>query len=288
MYSSKRMEGLIDISDKEFEAISTLVYEKFGIHLTEKKRVLVRGRLNKLLKEMGYRNFQSYYNWVVKDTGGAGLLELVDKISTNHSYFFRENDHFVFLEKRVLPELKYHLEQQGSRDLRFWSAGCATGEEAYTLAIMLAEFFGPDFFRDGPPILATDISQTALEKAVLGAYGPERIEQVPRALLHKYFVPNEAGGYSVKEVLKKMVVFKRLNFKRPNFPFKGKFHCIFCRNVMIYFDPPTKKDLVDKFARFLPTGGYLFIGHSESLGRDSSDFKYVQPALYVKKEEHGS
>ena len=277
------MEGLIDISDSEFKQISELVYEKFGIHLTEKKRVLVRGRLNKLLRQMGYNNFETYYNSIMNDPSGAGLLELVDKISTNHTYFFREKDHFDFLEKRVLPAIAQQLESEGSKDLRLWCAGCATGEEAYTLAIVLAEFFGPHYFNDGPPILATDISRTALEKAMLGAYGKERIDQIPRGLLHKYFVLNEAGGYSVKDVLKNMVLFKRLNFKRESFPFRKQFHTIFCRNVMIYFDQPTKETLVQKFGGVLNDSGYLFIGHSETLGRENLDFQYIQPAVYIKK-----
>lgn len=277
------MEGLIDITDDEFKHISELVYEKFGIHLTEKKRVLVRGRLNKLLRQMGYSNFDTYYNAILHDPSGAGLLELVDKISTNHTYFYREKDHFDFLEKRVLPDIAGQLDADHSKDLRVWCAGCATGEEAYTLAIVLAEFFGPHFFTDGPPILATDISRTALEKAMLGAYGKERIDQIPKGLLHKYFMPNEMGGYSVKDALKKMVLFKRLNFKREAFPFKKKFHTVFCRNVMIYFDQPTKETLVHKFGGVLAEGGYLFIGHSETLGRDNVNFQYVQPAVYVKK-----
>ncbi len=277
------MEGLIDITDDEFKHISQLVYEKFGIHLTEKKRVLVRGRLNKLLRQMGYKNFEEYYNAILEDPSGAGLLELVDRISTNHTYFYREKDHFDFLEKRVLPDIARQLDEQGSKDLRLWCAGCATGEEAYTLAIVLAEFFGPQYFSDGPPILATDISRTALEKAMLGAYGKERLDQIPKGLLHKYFVLNDMGGYSVKDVLKKLVLFKRLNFKRETFPFRKKFHTVFCRNVMIYFDQPTKETLVNKFGGVLNEGGYLFIGHSETLGRDNMNFQYVQPAVYVKK-----
>ncbi len=277
------MEGLIDITDDEFKHISQLVYEKFGIHLTEKKRVLVRGRLNKLLRQMGYKNFEEYYNAILEDPSGAGLLELVDRISTNHTYFYREKDHFDFLEKRVLPDIARQLDEQRSKDLRLWCAGCATGEEAYTLAIVLAEFFGPHYFSEGPPILATDISRTALEKAMLGAYGKERIDQIPKGLLHKYFVPNDMGGYTVKDVLKKLVLFKRLNFKRETFPFRKKFHTVFCRNVMIYFDQPTKEALVNKFGGVLNEGGYLFIGHSETLGRDNVNFQYVQPAVYVKK-----
>ncbi len=278
------MEGLIDITDREFESIAGLVYEKFGINLTEKKRVLVRGRLNKLLRELGYQDFESYHNWVVHDTTGAGLLELIDRISTNHTYFFRESDHFVFLETSVLPDIAAQLKSTKSHDYRLWCAGCATGEEAYTLAIMLAEYFGRDFFTEGPPILATDISSTALQKAMLGVYGKERLEQVAKPLLMKYFTVNEAGGYTVKDELKKMIIFKRLNFKREVFPFKRKFHTIFCRNVMIYFDTPTKNELVHKFANSLVDGGYLFIGHSETLGRENPSFRYVKPALYVKKE----
>ncbi len=277
------MEGLIDIKDEEFQHISELVYQRFGINLTEKKRVLVRGRLNKLLHQLGYKDFDSYYQDITNDKSGKGLLELVDKISTNHTFFFRENEHFDLLKNRALPEISSILEKERNRDVRIWCAGCATGEEAYTLAIVLAEFFGAEYFKNSPPILATDISLTALEKAMLGVYGADRLTQLPRTMLQKYFVPNSAGGYTVKDFLKKLVVYKRLNFKRENFPFKNKFHTIFCRNVMIYFDQPTKEDLVAKFARHLIDGGYFFIGHSESLGRSNANFQYVQPAAYMKK-----
>ena len=277
------MEGLIDIKEEEFRHISQLVYQRFGINLTEKKKVLVRGRLNKLLHQLGYTDFQSYYEDITKDPSGYGLLQLVDRISTNHTFFFRENDHFDFLKNRVLPGIERMLEDQKNRDIRVWCAGCATGEEAYTLAIVLAEYFGPDFFTLGPPILATDISTTALEKAMLGMYGAERLTQLPKTMLQKYFIPNEAGGFTVKDSLRKLVVYKRLNFKRDSFPFKGKFHTIFCRNVMIYFDQPTKEELVSKFSRYLVDGGHFFIGHSESLGRTNANFQYVQPAVYMKK-----
>jgi chemotaxis protein methyltransferase CheR len=277
------MEGLIDIKEEEFRQISQLVYQRFGINLTEKKKVLVRGRLNKLLHQSNYHDFESYYNAIINDSSGKKLLELVDKISTNHTFFFRENEHFDFLKTKVLPKVSETLGGKKSHDLRLWCAGCATGEEAYTLAIVLSEYFGGGFFTDGPPILATDISLTALEKAALGAYAPERIETLPKAMLQKYFVPNSAGGFTVKDSLKNLIVYKRLNFMRESFPFKKRFHTIFCRNVMIYFDQPTKEDLVAKFARHLDEDGYFFIGHSESLGRNNPSFQYVQPAVYQKK-----
>ncbi|MFW6343536.1 MAG: CheR family methyltransferase [Sediminispirochaetaceae bacterium] len=277
------MDGLIDINDEEFQHNSQLVYQRFGINLTEKKRVLVRGRLNKLLQQLGYKDFDSYYNYISRDKSGKGLLELVDKISTNHTFFFREKEHFEVLKNHALPHAAELLKRESSRDVRVWCAGCATGEEAYTLAIVLAEYFGVDFFKNGPPILATDISLTALEKAMLGMYGADRLSEVPKTLLQKYFVVNDAGGYTVKDSIKRMIVYKRLNFKRETFPFRNKFHTIFCRNVMIYFDQPTKEELVAKFARHLVDGGYFFIGHSESLGRSNADFQYVQPAVYRKK-----
>lgn len=277
------MSGLIDITDAEFESISKLVYEKFGINLTEKKRMLVRGRLHKRLLQMGHNNFQSYYDWIVQDTTGIGLLELVDKISTNHTMFFRESDHFLFLEKLVIPEIAGYLKEKGSRDIRVWSAGCASGEEAYTIAMVLAECLGQRYFTAGPPVLATDISQSALDTAVAGIYPKDRIEIVSKPLLQKYFSLDKDGKYQVKENLKKLVVFKRLNLMRERFPFRGRFHFIFCRNVMIYFDEATKNTLITKFAHVLQDNGYLFIGHSETLGRDHPQFQYVKPAIYQKQ-----
>lgn len=277
------MSGLIDITDAEFESISKLVYEKFGINLTEKKRMLVRGRLHKRLLQMGHENFQSYHGWIVQDTTGMGLLELMDKISTNHTMFFRESDHFLFLEKVVIPEIVGYLKEKGSRDIRVWSAGCASGEEAYTIAMVLAESLGQHYFTAGPPVLATDISQSALDTAVAGIYPKDRIEIVSRPLLHKYFTLNKDGKYQVKDNLKKLVVFKRLNLMRERFPFRGRFHFIFCRNVMIYFDEAVKKTLITKFAHVIQEKGYLFIGHSETLGRDHPQFQYVKPAIYQKQ-----
>lgn len=275
--------SLIDITDAEFNAISVLVRENFGINLTEKKRMLVKGRLNKRLHQMGHKNFQSYYDWIIQDTTGMGLLELVDKISTNHTMFFREAHHFLFLEQEVIPGIADKLKRTRSRDVRVWCAGCSSGEEAYTIAMVLAESLGPDFFTAGSPILATDISSTALETAIAGIYPADRIEIVSKPLLQKYFETTDDGQYAVKDTLKKLVTFRRLNLMREHYPFKGRFDFIFCRNVMIYFDKTTKDRLVMKMGRVLREGGYLFIGHSETLGRKNTEFTYVQPAVYIKQ-----
>jgi chemotaxis protein methyltransferase CheR len=274
--------GIIQIDDKEFHLISALVYEKFGIHLTDKKKALVRGRLNKLIRGLGYTSFQQYYDSILDDKTGRSLLDLVDKISTNHSYFFRENEHFDFLETVVLPKVEEKLKSENSSDLRIWCAGCAAGEEPYTLAMVLLEHFGASFFYGNPGVLATDISLSALSQAAEGVYTPDRVQAVPHYYKSKYFTQTADGMFKIKNDLKKMILFKRLNLMRPEFPFKGKFHVIFCRNVMIYFDGPTKTDLVAKFHNFLVDDGHLFVGHSESLGRGSGIFQYIQPAVYSK------
>jgi chemotaxis protein methyltransferase CheR len=274
-------EGIVQISDREFRHISALVYEKFGINLTDKKKALVRGRLNKLIRGLGYKTFQEYYDSVVQDTTGRSLLELVDKISTNHSYFFRENEHFDYLETGILPRIAPQLKEK-NEDFRIWCAGCAAGEEAYTLAMVLLEYFGAAYFRGKPGILATDISLSALNQAAEGVYSIDRVQAVPHYYKNKYMKQIAPDRYKVSEELKKLILFKRLNLMRPDYPFKGKFHVIFCRNVMIYFDNQTKLDLVAKLHRYIYDGGYLFIGHSESLGRGSGLFQYVQPAVYKK------
>jgi chemotaxis protein methyltransferase CheR len=280
------MEGLIDISEREFQDLAKLVYRVVGIHLTDKKKMLVRGRLNKVIRKLGYTSFDQYYHALENDTTGTAISELIDRISTNHTYFFREEDHFHFLKDEALPWITEKLEGSGGRDVRIWCAGCASGEEAYTLAIVLAESLGMDFFTGGPPILATDISNTALNAALVGSYPAERLKEVSKPLLSKYFTAIGSGRYQVKDTLKKLVLFKRFNFQNPRFPFKKQFHLIFCRNVMIYFDVPTKDTLIAKFEAHLLPGGYFFIGHSETLGRNHPVFRYIKPALYRKGDSN--
>jgi chemotaxis protein methyltransferase CheR len=282
------MDGLIDISEREFRLLADLVYRTVGIHLTDKKKMLVRGRLNKVIRRLGYSSFEEYHQALEADTTGTAISELIDRISTNHTYFFRENDHFLFFRETVTPWLSSLMEQQSMRDIRIWCAGCASGEEAYTIAIELAEAFGVDFFSGNAPILATDVSTTALNAALVGSYPMERLKDVPDNLLKKYFTPLSESRYQVKDSLKKLVLFKRLNFSNDQFPFKRRFHVIFCRNVMIYFDNPTKERLVARFERYLEPEGYFFIGHSETLGRNHPSFRYIKPATYRKGGSHGA
>jgi chemotaxis protein methyltransferase CheR len=271
------LEGqtLIDITEAEFQDLARLVYEQFGIHLTDKKKALAKGRLNHVLKARGLATFRQYLDLVKQDATGLALVELIDRISTNHTFFFREADHFAFLQDVALPQLG-----ESDGEVRVWCAGCATGEEAYTLAMLCHDWAERRAFRRNFKILATDISVTALESAVKGEYSDERVRLVPHQLKQKYFSKLGPDRWAVVPEVRKMVLFKRLNFMTPSFPFRNQFHVIFCRNVMIYFDKPTKDDLVQRLTQQLLPGHYLFIGHSETLGRETFDLEYVKPSVY--------
>ncbi len=271
-----------DLTDEEFRLISRLVYEKCGINLGEQKRFLVVERLQKVLRQGGFSSFKEYYYYVVQDTTGQALLTLMDRISTNHTFFFREKDHFDLLTAEILPNI-WQKVPETRQNLRLWSAGCSSGEEAYSLAITISEYMGPKTVSlDHLGILATDISMTALAKASRGVYSAAEIAQIAPDLKRRYFVRSEDGEWAINQALKKIILFRRLNLMREAYPFKGKFHIIFCRNVMIYFDEPTRKALLERFYSYLEPEGYLFLGHSESLGRSSSLFRYIKPAIYQK------
>ena len=276
------MDDLLELKDKEFVQFSQLIYNNFGIYLSEKKKSLVRGRLNKLLKGAGYSCFQDYYDDVVADKSGKKLLQLIDKISTNHTYFYRESDHFDYFRNKALPEMFQRKMLKNFDSLRIWCAGCATGEEAYTLSMILDKEFNSKEKPYGPTILATDISLTALEQAESGTYSEDKIGVQDKKDLLKYFTKKDNNEYQVKEFLKEYVLYKKLNLKSEVYPFKNKFHFVFCRNVMIYFDKETKDVLVNKIANVINPNGFLFIGHSESLGREPVGFRYICPAVYQR------
>jgi chemotaxis protein methyltransferase CheR len=271
--------AMLDLTDEEFREISSLVYRTAGINLTEKKRALVRGRLNSLLRASSHRSFTEYLAAVQADPTGAALSALIDRISTNHSAFFREPSHFDFLTESILTPLVEGGKKP--QELRIWSAGCAAGEEPYTLAMLLHERWGSQISRAGPVVLATDVSTRVLAQAAGGSYAAQRMEGIPQKYL-RYFRKTDAQTYEVVPEIRPIVLFKRLNLMRDTYPLRGTFDAIFCRNVMIYFDQPTRVALVGRFHRYLNPGGHLFIGHSETLGRDSSLFSYVRPTVYRK------
>ncbi|MCB2189274.1 MAG: protein-glutamate O-methyltransferase CheR [Deltaproteobacteria bacterium] len=276
---------MMTIKDSEFEAIRALVYQKFGINLTDQKRSLVVGRLQKMLRAKGFHDFGQYLAYIQGDESGRALGELVNRLSTNHTFFFREREHFDFFLTRVLPHLAEKKKKKSIKDLRIWCAGCATGEEAYTLMMVMLEFFGSQYYSWDAGLLATDISGDALKTAQEGTYPQERVANLPGELLRRYFRRGPGDLWLVDQRLKQEIVFRRFNLMNQVFPFKKAFDVIFCRNVMIYFDQPTREALVRRFHQFTAPGGYLFIGHSESLRRDSCPYDYVMPAVYRKKGE---
>lgn len=274
---------MMDITDQEFQLMRELIYRRFGINLTDQKKSLLVGRLQKLIRESGFPGFQAYYEHLVKDPGEQALSELIDRISTNHTYFNREKEHFDFFLNTALPKAIQQLRDANRRDLRIWCAGCSSGEEAYMILMLMHEHLGRDYASWDAGLLATDISSRALGQAIGGIYPADRIQAVPQDLRQKYFQAHRDGNWEVKDVLKKEATFRRFNLMNERFPFKRPFQIIFCRNVMIYFDKPTRDNLVRKFHQFTEPDGYLFIGHSESLGRDQSLWRYLMPATYQRE-----
>ncbi len=267
------------IGDREFYEISDYVKKNFGIHLTEKKKTLVTTRLENYIATQGYEGFSEYFEEVKKDKTGLIITEFLNRITTNHTYFWRECEHFEFLRDQVLPGL---IQSKKDKDLRIWSAGCSSGQEPYTLAMIIDEVLGNNKYSWDSKILATDISNKVLEQAKQGIYKKEDLVEIPPVFLQKHFQVIDKEHVQVNEALKREIIFRRLNLMNA-FSFKKKLDVIFCRNVMIYFDDETKHQIVKKFYNLLDSGGYLFIGHSESINRNIVPFKYVKPAIYRKE-----
>ncbi|MDF3001507.1 MAG: cheR3 [Bacillota bacterium] len=271
---------MISITKKEFQQLAAFIKKNYGIHLKEEKEALVTGRLQNVLVQNNFGSFSEYYDYIVSDRSGDAAVTLIDKITTNHTFFMREADHFLYFKNHVLPYLKYTVYD---KDLRIWSAGCSSGEEPYTLAMVVDEFLGKEKMWWDAKILATDISNEVLDIAKAAVYNTDRIAALPPEWRLNYFKKIDSESSIVTERVRSEVIFRKFNLMERNFPFKRKFHAIFCRNVMIYFDSDTKKDLINKFYDMTEPGGYLFIGHSESLNREESKYKYIMPAVYRKE-----
>jgi chemotaxis protein methyltransferase CheR len=274
--------SMMNMTDREFRQLRELVYERLGINLTEKKRSMLIGRLQKLLRTSGFKNFQDYYEYLVNDPSMKAMTELINRVTTNYSFFYRGKSHFEYFVQTVLPEVVGSLKKRNSRDLRIWTAGCSTGEEPYMLAMLMREFFGNEYGLWDGGILATDISEKVLTFARQGIYPEERTKEVPVQLRNKYLKKLNDGQMAVNETIKNEVIFRKFNLKNKHYPFKKPFQIIFCRNVMIYFDKQTRDTLLHRFYEKTEPGGYLFIGHSETLGREQTLYKYIMPAVYKR------
>jgi chemotaxis protein methyltransferase CheR len=265
----------------EFEQLRAIMYASVGIALQLGKEELIRTRLLKRLRALGMGSFSKYIAHVQTPAGRGEFSTMVDLLTTNKTNFFREEAHFDFITERVFPK---HRNER--RPVTIWSAGCSSGEEPYTLSMLLREHIPEPTFGKCR-ILATDLSTIVLEKAKAGIYDELQVADVPPEIQSKSFLPapphEGVRRLEVKQEVRKIVTFGRLNLNAPDpWPMRGPFDLIFCRNVMIYFDDPTRERLVSRFAELLPVGGFLFIGHSESLSSIKTSLKYVRPAVYEK------
>ena len=260
------------LAPREFEQFRKLAYQTFGLDLKDGKQELVSARLRKLVKAAGLRTYEEYYRHVESDRTGEALAGMIDALTTNHTTFMREPDHFAFLKEEIVPKL------QSRPRIEVWSAACSTGEEVWTLAFLLDEAVpGKDI-----KLYGSDISNRVLAKARAGLYPAERTTGVPQAWCRRYLTKGSgdtAAWYQVAPAFRNKAEFRRINLLEP-ISWPRPFPVIFCRNVMIYFDKKTQERVVVNLSAHLEPGGYLFIGHAESLTGVRHDLEYVRPAVY--------
>ena len=268
------------LTEKEFQQIRALAHARFGLDLRDGKQHLVAARLGKKMRQGAFGTFADYYRHVTADPGGQALVELIDALATNHTSFLREQAHFDLLAKTV--------RSAPTRLPSVWSAACSTGEEPYSIVFTVLHALSRTSARQVAPfVLATDISTRALEHARQGCFAPERLAALPDGWKKTYLVKasgEREGWQKVKAEIASLIEFRRLNLIEP-FRHGRMFDFIFCRNVMIYFDRATQKDLVNRLAGCLHPGGYLFVGHSESLSGIEHPLEYTCPAVYRRKEK---
>jgi len=278
------------ISDEEFSLIQSLVKKQVGIALSEHKRSLVASRLGKRLRALGLPSLRMYYDYLTGPDGTAELENFVNAMTTNKTDFYRERVHFDFLERELVPALKTRAVQTGERKIRIWSAGCSTGEEPYTIALTLCEALGRMPAWD-VRILASDVDTSVLSQAAAGIYPLERVREIPPALRERYFLRgtgSKAGLVKVKREMQSLITFRRINLLEEPWPVRTVFDCIFCRNVIIYFDRPTQCRLMSRFAKYVKDDGYLFLGHSESLHGVCDQFTFLRNTIYRRLPAHNA
>ncbi len=268
------------ISSRDYARLCQLIYSEAGIHLGTERKTMLEVRIKRRLKILDLHSYGEYCDYLFGHEGlRHEIVHLIDVVTTNKTDFFRESGHFDFLVEKALPELTDRI---SGRQFLIWSAGCSTGEEPYTMAIVLSEYAltHPGFrFR----ILATDISNLVLAKAELGVYSNYVVAPVAPALRHKYFMRSREPGSDKQRVvpeLRRLVEFRRLNFMDVDYGVAEKADAIFCRNVIIYFDRPTQERILKKLCDCLSPGGYLFVGHAETLHDMHLPVTPVAPALY--------
>jgi chemotaxis protein methyltransferase CheR len=272
----------VQIRDPDFQFLRKLVYDQSSIHLGEEKKEMVCTRLNNRLTRLGLASVAEYCELLKSNQEPGEITHLIDALSTNFTTFFREIEHFKLIKEKVIPDYLASSPRNQKGPFRAWSAACSTGEEAYSMAILMASCF-QSMDQECWQIFASDISTRVLEKATLGIYEASRVKLPNPAWLARYFQKGQGeweGYYRVKHPLRKQIDFQHMNLLHPSPRIGERYHLIFCRNVMIYFDDPTVQLLVERLCQQLHEGGYLVIGHAESLGRKMPGLQQIKSSVF--------
>ncbi len=262
------------LTQNDFDRLVVFMKKNYGINL-EKKSVLIEGRLSNMIAQRGFKSFKDYLDFALSDKSGKETIQLVNKLTTNHTFFLREPEHFDFLKKTILP---YIEKANADHSMNLWCAASSKGHEPYTILFTVLDHFGPSISKWRVNYIATDIDTEVLNFARAGVYPLAELKDIPQAWMTKYFSKVDDTKFKVKDNYRAMIQFKQFNLmdkiiaQRP-------YDFISCRNVMIYFDQKTKNDLVERFYDVTKEGGYLFTGHSESVSRETR-YTYIQPAIY--------
>jgi chemotaxis protein methyltransferase CheR len=267
------------MSEEVFGKLSCYIEKQSGIQMPVAKKTMLEGRLRRRLRELGMSTFDEYCDFLFSRTGSSEIVHMLDAVTTNKTEFFREPLHFEYLRQTILPEF---IKKHQGEVFNIWSAGCSTGEEPYTIAVVLSEFARTTpAFRFS--VFATDLSTTVLEKARQAIYTEDKISHIPAELQKKYFARSRDRSKKLVRVsarLRAAVEFRRLNFMSTSYPLHNRFHVIFCRNVMIYFDRETKKTILHRLCGTLKPGGYFILGHSESITTIETPLTQVAPTVH--------
>lgn len=273
----------LQMPDHVFHKLSDFIYSQYGIKMPDVKKVMLQSRLQKRLRDLKMESYEEYCDFVFSKDGEAmELVHMIDVVTTNKTDFFREPAHFDFLTCTVLPE--FVMREKSGRTMKIWSAGCSSGEEVYTLAIVLSEF-QQENKRFDFSIFGTDISTRILQKALDAIYTEERVASIPMDIKRKYFLRSKDRAKPTVRVvpeLRKKAGYQRLNFMDDHYPVDETFDVIFCRNVLIYFDRPTQQSVINKLCGKLKPGGYFFLGHSESITGMQVPLVQLKPTVFMK------
>jgi chemotaxis protein methyltransferase CheR len=272
------------ISDREFSLYRKLIYSEAGICLGPTKKAFLEARLTRHIRELGMDSFQAYYQYVTQNQNGSELEQLLDRVSTNETHFFREPRQFDFLEQQILPDWK--AEGNGSRPqrIRVWSAGCSTGEEPYSLAMVLLDHF-PRGSGWEVEIIATDLSSRALKSARKAVWSIAKAKEIPQSYLKRFMRKGTGSQQAYMKAgaeIQAIIRFQQLNLNDDHYALTGPFDLIFCRNVLIYFDAESRARVVDRLVNYLAPAGFLLVGHAESLSGVSDRIRHVRPTIYVQ------